>query len=230
MKQYHKLRIKLTKLQEIGITENSPSETIFTTYTPEKKPYNAAIGVKTRNKDKIKSMIFTDTQTYQNIQKNKAAVVNIVEDAKLLVKLGLPYIFPENNKNIEYIESETINAPYLTNADAVIELKIKEITKKKISDKIGTSEAAEITGLVKNIQTKKTPPRPFKRSELYLIETAVLATKAIVANKKENPSVFQEFVKEIKQYEKKCEKIARKSEERKLITKIKDYLLKTNIS
>ncbi len=212
-------------LKNTGLKENTPSETILTTYSKEQEPHMAAIGTQKIGDDRIELKLFTDTTTYENIKRTEVGTINIISNAKFLIKQGLPDIIP-SEKSPGWKKSETVEAPYLSEADAIIEFEVEEMQEKTITDEIGTSKFAKVTGLVKNVvKNEKISPKPFKRPELYLVEVAVLATKAIEANKEGKDETLENYLDEISYYEKKCQKIAPKSEESKIISKIKDYIL-----
>ncbi len=212
-------------LKDIGLEENTPAETILATFTQEQKPHIATIGARKIGENKIGLKLFTDTKTYENISHMKAGTINIVSDAKFLIQQGLPDLIPLE-KNYELKKSEHVEAPYINEADAIIEFIVEEMQEKTITDEIGTSEFAKVTGSVKNIVKKDNiSPRPFKRPDLYLIEVAVLATKAIEAKKKGKNKSLENYIDEISYYEEKCKNIAPKSEESKIISKIKNHVL-----
>lgn len=216
----------MTLLQEIGFDKHSPSETILTTFDKDGNPNASAIGVWKENDAKIKLRLFAGTQTYQNVQNKRVAAINITSDSIFLIKQGLPEIFSAEEREINFKKARKIDAPYLAKADVIIEFEIEEMSEKTITDRIGTSKMAEIIGSVENIVVKNTNPRPFKRSELYLIESAVLATRVIEARKKGQAEISEEIVEEIKYFKEKCEKIAPKSKELRTIVKILDFFKK----
>lgn len=211
----------MPSLRDLGITD-VPSETVLTTFSPDGKPHASAMGVRAITDREVKLKIFTATKTFQNINRRGAAVVNIVGDAELLVRLGLPQIFP--SKNIEFERSKRVDAPRLLEADAFIEFEVKKVKKDNISDKIGTSEMAYLTGSVKNIEIGDCSPRAFKRTEFFLIESAIIATRAIEALKRERKNMAEDMIQEINHYLRKCDEIAPHSSEASLIRKIVDSL------
>lgn len=215
----------MTLLKNIGLEENTPSETILSTFSKDREPHMAAIGTRKVGEEKIELKLFTDTTTYKNIKRMEAGTINIISNAKFLIKQGLPDFLPLENSP-DWEESETVEAPYLHEADCIIEFVVEEIQEKTITDEIGSSNFAKVTGLVKNVvKDEKISPKPFKRPELYLVEVAVLATKAIEANKKGKDETLEKYIDEIGYYEEKCKKIAPKSEESQIISKINDYIL-----
>lgn len=215
----------MNSLKNIGLDKNLPTETILSTFSEEGEPHMAAIGVRRIGENKIKLKLFTDTETYKNIKRMKAGIINIISDAKFLIEQGLQN-FLSSDTSYEIKESEIVEAPYIAEADATIEFETEEIEEKTVTDEIGTSEFAKVIGSVKNVVKKeKIKPKTFKRPELYLIEVAVLATKAIEANEKGKNKTLENYINEISYYEEKCKKIAPESEESKNISKIKEHIL-----
>lgn len=215
----------MNSLKNIGLDKNSPTETILSTFSEGREPHMAAIGVRRIGENKIELKLFTDTKTYENIKSMKAGIINIISDAKFLIEQGLQNFLSSNN-SYEVKESEIVEAPHLAEADAIIEFVAEEMEEKTVTDEIGTSEFAKVIGSVKNVVKKENiTPKTFKRPELYLIEVAVLATKAIEANEKGKNNTLENYIDEISYYEEKCKKIAPESEESKIISKIKDHIL-----
>lgn len=211
-------------LNEIGLTESSPAETIVTSFSSGEEPHMAAIGVRKSGDNEIEMKIFPDTRTWKNLNEKEAGVVNIIQNAEFLVKQGLPDDFEGKEKIVSFEKGENVDSPYLSEADAIAEFEVIDTEKKKIEDEIGSSVVWIVTAAVKKIEILKCSPRPFKRSELYLIEAATLATKALEAQDKGNDEAFKDLFREIKKFEEKCEKIAPESGEHQLISKIIGYL------
>lgn len=213
-------------LDEIGINEKSIGETIVTSFSQEGKPHMAAIGVQSKGEDRLEMKIFPNTKTWKNIRAKRAGVVNITQDVELIARHGLPDDFQGGTKTPNFKNAENVDAPYLPEVDAIIEFEVSEIEKEVVRDKIGTSKVRRVTSQVKNIEIFDSHPHPIKRSELYLIESSVLASKAIESKNRGNQESFQNFIEEIESYEKKCNKIAPQSDECQFISKILKHVKK----
>ncbi len=214
----------MVTLDDIGVNEKSIAETIVTSFSPEGEPHMAAIGVRGIGGDRLEMKIFPNTTTWENIKAKGAGVVNITRDAELIARNGLPDDFQKGVRTQELKNAKNVDAPYLQEADAIIEFEVSEIEEEVLEDKIGSSEVMIVTSEVKNIEIFESYPRAPKRAKLYLIESAVLASKAIESENKGNEESFQNFIKEIERFEKKCGKIAPKSEERQFISEMLKYL------
>lgn len=214
-----------TSLQQLGFNTYCPLEVILTTYSPKGKPHASSIGVRMSKSDEVEMKIFTSSQTFQNIAKTGAAVINVVDDSKLLASQALKEI-PGFDEKLEFEESHYVNAPRLSSACAHIELEVKNVNKMSISDEIGASEVASVKGVVKNIEIVKRLPRPFKRADFFLVESAIFATRAIEALKRGKSDVARNLIREIDIHREKCSRIAPNSPEMEMITRITNFLKK----
>lgn len=206
--------------KEVGLTEGSPAEVVLTTFSSNGRPHASAMGVKTRGKSKVALTVFTNTKTFQNLLRSKAAVINIVKDAEFLVSLALKDLLGFNENTLKFKKSEHVNAPKLEEADAYVEIETEKVEKAKISDEVGSSEVAYITTRIKNIEVLNPSVHPFKRSELFMIESAVLATRIGEALKNDRKEAAERLFLELSKYEDKCRRIAPHSRELNLITRI----------
>ena len=167
--------------------------------------------------------IFTPSKTFENISEAGAAVINLVDDPKLLAGQALKDI-PELGGSLEFERSRSVNAPRLSGACAYVELEVESIEMVSLQDEIGTSEVAKVRGVVKNIEIARRSARPFRRVDLFLLESAVLATRALEALKRGRGDLAGNLVREIKKYREKCEKIAPRSTETEMVKRIENFL------
>ncbi len=214
----------MSLLQEMGFRRDSPAEVILTSYTPDGKPHGAAVGIYALGDEKIKMNIFADTQSYENLSETGSGVVNVVSDPDFFVKGGLTDLNDRIPTSFEFEDAEFVNAPYLENANAAIEFEVEEMKEKEINDDIGVSKFFEVVGAVRNVEIIKSIPRSPRRADFYLIESAIIATKAIEADKKGNRSKFEDLMEEILFFKNRCEKISSEDEKCLLIQEIVDYL------
>lgn len=167
--------------------------------------------------------IFTTTRTFRNICSTRAAVINLVDDPKLIVSQALKEI-PDIETTLEFERSDNIDAPKLSGACAHIEIEIRSVERMRVLDEMGPSEVARVRGVVKNIEVIKPPPYGFRRVDFLLIESAILATRAIEALKRGRRSVAEGLIREIETHREKCAKIAPLSKEAELMMKIVNFL------
>lgn len=210
-------------LDELGLSADSPSEVVLTTFSSSGKPHASAVGVRKAGEEKIVFRLFSDTRAFRNLSHTEAGVVNIVSDAKLIAKQGVPEIFSEE-KPPEFESSKDVNAPRLSGAGAFVEFEVENMAKGVVSDEIGTSKTAEVVASAENIEAGDYSPRPFRRSEFFLIESAILGTRAIEAQRRGREGVAKNMISEIERYQEECGRIAPGSPETELISRILDYL------
>lgn len=210
-------------MHELGFTKNCVVEAILTTYSTDRSPHACAVGVRRLEKGKLSFKLFTDAQTFQNVSSTDAGTINVVEDVEKIAKGGLPEIF-SIEEAFKFESSEVVEAPRLADANAFVEFKVESLTEETVSDELGSSKVAEIIASVENIECIDRPPRPFKRSENFLIESAIRATRVIEAIKRGKKNIAEKMTQEIVPYAEKCQEIAPNSSECKLISKILDYL------
>jgi hypothetical protein len=208
----------------VGLNTESPAEIVLTTFYPDKRPHASTIGVKASGKSKVLLRIFTATDTFRNITKSKAAIINIVGDVKLLANLALKDLLGFKESMLSFENSKYVDAPRLKGADAHIEIEVKTIRKKRIFDELGTSEVAHLTAEVKNIDVKNPRIHPPRRSESFVIESAIMATRAMVALKRGEKKIAKKLFRRLNDYKEECELIAPNSRESCLIAKIANSL------
>lgn len=212
----------MSSLNKIGLTKQSPAEIVLTTFSPDKKPHASVMGIRAMGESRVMLRIFTNTRTFRNIFQSRAAVINIVKDVNLLASLALKG-FPRFGKiTLKFVKSGYANAPRLAKADARVEVEVEKVERAKISDEIGSSEVAYVTARVKNIAVINPSIHPFKRSEFFVIESAILATRIKEALKNGRNEVAKRKFLELIGYMEKCRRIAPDSGELNLMIKIKD--------
>ncbi|KXA95645.1 hypothetical protein AKJ65_01265 [candidate division MSBL1 archaeon SCGC-AAA259E19] len=211
-------------LQRIGFRENSPAEVILTSFTPEGDPHAASVGVYASGEKRIKLNLFAGTESYENLFHSGSGVANVVTNPEFLIKGGLPDIFDQNIKSFDFGNSKVVNAPSLSDADAKIEFEVEEMKEKLLDDDIGPSKFYEVKGAIKNVEIINNIPRSFKRTDFYLIESAIIGSKALEAQRKGNRTKFEELIEEISFFKDRCKKISPRSKKCRLIRRIIDYL------
>ena len=212
----------MPSLTKIGLTRQSPAEIVLTTFSPDKKPHASVVGVRAMGGSRVLLRIFTNTRTFRNILQSRAAVINIVRDVNLLASLALKGFLRFGKIALKFEKSGHVNAPRLAKTDARVEIEVEKVERTKISDEIGSSEVAYVTARVKNIEVINPSIHPFKRSEFFVIESAILATQIKEALKNGRDEVAKKKFLALGGYVEKCRRIAPDSGELNLMIKIKD--------
>jgi len=207
-------------LKDIGLNEKSPAEVILSTFYPNGKPHVSVMGVKSKGKSRVLLKIFTDTDTFSNIMKSKSAAINITRNAELITNIALRDLMNFDESRLEFISSSLVDAPILRKADAYVEIEVEKTRRTKLHDKIGTSGVAYVVAKVKNVRVQNRRVCPIDRSESFLIESALLATRIIKALRRGRNQVAKEIYQKLSEYRRECERIAPKSKNSSLIAKI----------
>lgn len=214
----------MVSLGEIGLSEKSPAEIVLTTFYPDGRPHASTVGARASGNSKVLLRIFTATDSFQNIVRTRAAVINIVRDVELLANLALKDLLNFDESRLSFKSSKCVNAPRIEEADAWVQIEVREIRKDQISDELGPSEVAHLTADVKEIEVGNPCIHPFRRSESFVIESAVLATKITEALKRGKEKIAKKMFRKLAEYQKECELIAPNSNDSRLIAKIMDSL------
>ena len=213
----------VASIESLGLDERSPSEIVLTTFLPNWVPYASTIGVRARG-GSVLLEVFTDTQTFKNLVERGAAVINFVGDARLLARLALKKLLGFDPTKLSYTKSTRVDAPKLDGAEAHVEIEVKSLDRKEISDELGTSEVAEILAEVRGVEILNPRVRPLKRAESFVIESAVLASRVAEAVRRGKREVAERLFGELGAYRKRCETLAPSSDDTRLITEIIDAL------
>jgi hypothetical protein len=189
----------MTTLNELGLLEEYPAEIVLTTFDSNGDPYASTMGVKVAGESKLLLRVFTDTTTFHNLRRFGAAVVNVTRDVKLLVHLALKDLFNFDVHTLGFEKSRRVNAPRLERADAFVEIEVENSHTKLVSDELGVSEIGLFETGVKYVEVRKPGVRALWRSESPALESAVLATKILVAlkrgRKKTAVKIFHKLVR-----------------------------------
>ena len=208
---------RMPSLEKISLSEESPAEIVLTTFYPDGRPHASTMSARADGNSKVLLRIFTSTNSFQNISRTKAAVINIVRDVELLAGLALKDLLNFGESRLSFKSSKCVNAPRLVGADAWVEIEVEEIRKYQISDELGPSEVAYLTAGVRDIEVGNPTTHPFKRSESFVIESAILATRILEALKRGREKTAKEMLNKLAEYQKKCELIAPNSKDSRIV-------------
>ena len=214
----------MISLKKLGFGEESPSEVVMTTFNPDGSFHASVIGVRAHGASEVSLKVFTDTVTFYNLSSSHAAVINITNDVELLANLALRGLLNFDDSTLRFKSSKCVNAPRLENADAFVEIEVESLRKTKIRDKIGESEAAYFIARVKCIDLQKSDAFAIRRSESLAIESAVLATRILVAMEKGKEKAAKDLFLEIVGCKKKCDLSGSHKNDLRLITRIVESL------
>jgi hypothetical protein len=164
----------MERLADLGFSKGVITETIVTTYNWGGLPNAAPMGAIMENEQRILVRPYTSSLTYRNLQSKKCAVVNITSNPEVFYKTAFKEANPEGKVPKEWFEkAETVDAPQLQIADAIIEISVEAIV--PIS-----SERTEAVGIVKLIKARKLLPQVYCRALFVTVEAIIHATRVKV--------------------------------------------------
>ena len=164
----------MTKITELGFCMGVIVETVVSTYNAKRQANAAPIGVMMKRPNCIALRIFNSSLTYNNIKLKRCAVINLISDAEIFYHTA----FKETNQNAripqEWFEkAETVDAPQLQKAEALIEVTVVEIQP-------FDSERTEVTCKVQRIKASSILPKAYCRAQAATIEAIIHATRVKV--------------------------------------------------
>ena len=151
----------MKRLQEIGMQKNWIYEVIVSTYYAG-TPHAAPMGIWTEDYDTLNMAIYKDSKTLENIMKEKEFTANFVDDVTLFYES----LFSKDK--IAFKRLKQINAPFIKDASAIIECKVKHIEEEENRFHI-SSEIIDIR-IWDEIKL-------INRAEGLVIESLILATR-----------------------------------------------------
>jgi hypothetical protein len=212
----------MVSLDDLGLLKGTPAEVVLSTFGPEGTPHASAMGVRVQTGSKVFLKVFTDTVTFRNLATSRAAVVNIVGDVELLVRLALKGLLESGG--LRFKKSRCVNAPRLKEADAFVEVEVKSLRREQVVDELGASEVVHVETEVKCIEVGKPGIHPFRRSESFVVESAILATRAMEAAKRGREEIARKIFQELSSIQARCERMAPGTKDLRLITEIAEAL------
>lgn len=161
----------MVNLTDLGFSKDTIAETIVSTYNKDGKPNAAPMGIIMEDETQVLIKIFNSSSTYQNLQLNRFAVINLISNVEVFYRTA----FKEINLNESlppewFTKSQTANAPLLRMADAVVEVSIADM--KPID-----SEKTQATCIVKFVRAETVFPKVYCRAFAATIEAIIHATR-----------------------------------------------------
>lgn len=188
----------------MGFLPGRIMEAIVTTYNEDGSPNAAPIGIYPLSNDKIQMDIHAPTDTRSNLLRTGACVVNIVFDPFLFIKcaiLGSGKGEAENEiSGDEILPAGNVDAPFLKDVNAYIELEMQTHEEKIKEDMHGEMEFSQIVCTVKKITVSKEYPIAINRGLFAAIEVAVAKSRGMEPQKRHLEIMERTMTKE--EYEK----------------------------
>ncbi len=190
----HERGVGLTeKLADLGFSKGIITETIVSTYSAEKQPNAAPMGVTIENTQCIVIRPYTSTLTYKNLKLKRCAVINVTANPELYYRTAFKESNPKGRIPQEWFEkAETVDAPKLRMANVHIEVSVVDMS-------VLDAERATALCQVKLVKAPKVLPKVYCRASFATIEAIIHATrvKVLINDKNEQKHVYK-LVKMIK--------------------------------
>ena len=175
-------------IANMGFIPGRIIESVVTTYNHDGSPNAAPIGIYPISESEIEMNIHTPTDTLTNIKRTGCCVVNVVFDPLLFLRcamLGSGKGEAENEvANEDVTPAKNVYAPVIVEANAWIELKMKTMDEKKVSDMHGETEFSRIVCSVENTGVNKEYPIAINRGIFAAIEAAVAKSRGMEVAKR----------------------------------------------
>ena len=164
----------MTKLTDLGFSKETIAETIISTYSVNGQPNAAPMGATMDSPQHLVIRIYTSSLTYKNLQSKRCAVVNVTSDPEAFYRTAFKEANLEGKVPQEWFEkAETVDAPRLRAANALIEVTVADITTLD-------TESAEVSCEVKLVQASSVLPKAYCRALFATIEAIIHATRVKV--------------------------------------------------
>ncbi len=168
------------KISDLGFKKGNIAECIVTTYNEDGSANAAPMGVYTLSEAEVVMKIHAESDTFSNLLRNRGCVINIVFDPHLFLKTTLLGKAkggrePEVRKN--EVKRASVNAPFLKNAHAFIEAKLKEHREYVKKDEYKKSRVCTARCEVSRVVVNKRCPVAVNRGLFAAVELAIMLSR-----------------------------------------------------
>ena len=158
-------------LTKLNLIPNYIYETLVTTYNSEDKTPNAApMGISLLNEKEVVIAPYITTQTFRNIEQTGCAVINFTYNLDLFFESTFSTQRPKLPSQL-FKQSKKVEAPFLKDAFARIEVKILEIQK--------DTKRAKIRAAIIGWDSTQIPFFPINRGYNLVLESMIHATRIL---------------------------------------------------
>lgn len=175
-------------ISDMGFLPGRILEAIVTTFNEDGSPNAAPIGIYPISEGEIQMDIHAPTDTRSNLLRTGACVVNVVFDPLLFLKcaiLGSGKGEKENEVSpVDVLPAENVDAPFLKEANAYIELEMQSHEEKTKKDMHGEMEFSRVVCRVVSFNINKKYPIAINRGLFAAIEVAVAKSRGMEPQKR----------------------------------------------
>jgi hypothetical protein len=197
----------MASLRELGLGD-SPGEVILSTLNPDSSPHAAAVGVRARGEE-VEMLLFHPSVSLSNLRREGEGVLNVTDDVSLLVRVGLKNLLPP--PRLEFLPSALLRAPRIRGMRGYADLRVKRVEEREVEDELGTSTAYRLLCEAVGVEVISPWVKPFSRSEFFLLEAAVKASRILVA--RERGLKVRRMMEELRRLVEECLRLAPSSRE-----------------
>jgi hypothetical protein len=161
----------MTKMIDLGFSKGIIVETVVSTYNVDGQANAAPMGAVMESTQRMAIRLYTSSLTYKNLQSRRCAVVNLTSDPELYYRATFKEANPNGKMPQGWFEkAETVDAPRLRMADALIEVFVAEINS-------FDAKRDEALCDVKLVKASRGLPRVYCRALFATIEAIIHATR-----------------------------------------------------
>lgn len=168
-------------LLDIGIKKGVLCELIVTTYHEDGSPNAAPMGVRGIDGHRFKIAVHTDTDTYENLMRERCCALNITYDPLVFLRCALQG-HKRGSSEIESVSVETSGdgkVPYLSGAQAYVESFLEKVELSDMVDTRGSAKVAKTVFKVGKIKLLKPYPIAPNRGFFAGVELAIALTRGL---------------------------------------------------
>jgi len=170
----------MASLRELGLRE-APAEVLLSTLNPDSSPHAAVVGARARGEE-VEMRFFSPSSSLSNLRREGEGVLNVTDDVDLLVRVGLRRLLPP--PPLQFLPSPGLRTPRIGGMRGYAYLRLKEVQEEVVEDELGTSPVFRLLCEPVRVEVVSPCVRPFLRSEFFLLEAAVLASRVMVARER----------------------------------------------
>jgi hypothetical protein len=226
---------------DFGLKKDYLYEVIATSYSISSdgtaiKPNTACMGIRLVENNKIQITPFYTTSTYQNLKNNSIITLNFIDDVYLYALAALKdpksliglIEFPSEYYAFKYLESLSMDIPYIMNSWAILICKVFKEFQEIKRDDLGEIMVSQFSLDVISSELFQASHKLFNRAENLTLEVIISATRLKIAKDNRNKPLFSKILNKIKENVKDINRFGKNERAIKAIELINDYMTKLN--
>lgn len=169
-------------ISKLGFKKGRILECIVTTYNADGSPNAAPMGVRALGEKDVLMKIYADTRTYANVIRNECCAINISYDPLLFLKTAVKAEKPKVMGSD--VSRSRVNAPFLNDAHAFIEARLKRHREAVRRDKYKKSTLSIMRFAAVRVRIIKKHPFGINRGLCAAVEAAIALSRGAGIEKK----------------------------------------------